>query len=89
MDVEIVGHAAVDENQERAKLLGPVPVGEIRDDLARGDAEGGMEVGCAVADVVVSAPFWETGPEWEHRLGAVQGRFRWRALASVVIVIYL
>jgi len=43
------GDAAVDEVQEFAELDGPMMGSEVRDDLAGGDVEGGVEVGRAVA----------------------------------------
>ena len=63
MDVEIVGHAAVDQVQEPAELLGPVALGHVGDDLTRSHVEGGVEVGGAVAHVVMGAPLGEPGPK--------------------------
>jgi hypothetical protein len=37
MDVEIVGHAAVDQVQEPSELKGAMAFGHVGDDLARGE----------------------------------------------------
>ena len=57
MDVEVFGHAAVDQVQETSELEGAVALGHVGDDLARGDVECGVEIGGAASHVVVGAPF--------------------------------
>ena len=46
--------------------------GHVSDDLARGHIESGIEIGRAVADVVMGAPLWEPGSKWQDRGGAVE-----------------
>ena len=53
VDVEVLGHASVDEVQELSELDGPVSLGHVGNDMARGDVEGRVEIGGAVALVVV------------------------------------
>jgi hypothetical protein len=47
MDVESVGHAAIDEIQEATELDRSVPFGHVGNDVPRCDIEGGVEVGRA------------------------------------------
>src|SRR5207244_558880 len=53
MHVEVSRHRAIDQVEEAAELLGPMPRRHLRKNLAGSDIEGGVEVGRAVADVVV------------------------------------
>ena len=53
--VEVRRHGRVDQVEEAAELLGAMPRRHLRDHLAGGDVERGVEVGGAVADVVVGA----------------------------------
>ena len=73
MDVELVGNGAVDEVQEPSELDGPVAIGHVGDDLARGDVEGHVEIGGAVAFVVVGASLGESRAQREDGSGAIQG----------------
>ena len=73
MDVEVVGHRAIDQVQEPPELDGPVALGHVGDDVPRGHVERGVEVGGAVAHVVVGASFGEPRAKREHRRGAVEG----------------
>jgi len=47
--------------------------GELADDLAAGDVQGGEQVGGAAPFVVEAAPFGDAGQHREHRGGAFQG----------------
>jgi hypothetical protein len=67
MDVEVVGHTAIDQIQEPSELNGPVAFGHVGDDLARGDVESGVEIGGATSHVVVGAPFGKSWSDREHR----------------------
>ena len=69
---QVVRDAAVDEVQESLELLGPMPSGHIGDDLSGGHVEGGVEVGGAVADVVMAAPLGHAGHQRQHRSGPIQ-----------------
>jgi hypothetical protein len=70
--VEVLGHGLVDQVQEPTELLGSVPGGEVRDHVARRDIEGGVEVGGAVALVVVGATLGVPGINGST--GAVRSR---------------
>ena len=59
--------------QEPPELLGSVAWGHVRDHLPRRHVQCGVEVGGAVADVVMGPPFGDPGHQREHRSGAVQG----------------
>ena len=61
MDVEVVGHASLDEVQEPSEHEGAVTLRSVRNHLARGDVEGGVEIGGAVSLVVMGASFGESG----------------------------
>jgi len=56
MHFQVGGDVAVDEVQEPPELLGPMPRGEIGDDVAGGDVQSGVEAGRAVPDIVVRLP---------------------------------
>jgi hypothetical protein len=63
VDVETVRRFLVDQVQEPLELSSPVASSEVGDDFARGQVQGGIEVGCPVPVVVVSAPLWRAGQE--------------------------
>src|SRR5205823_4159368 len=73
VDVQLRRDVLVDQVQEPAELLGPVPGGEIGDDVAGGNIEGGVQVGDAVPDVVVGLALRDARPKGQDRCGAVQG----------------
>ena len=70
--VEVCRHRAVDQDQEAAELLGAMPWRHLREHLAGGDIERGVEVGGAVADVIVAAPLRHSGQQRQHRRRAVE-----------------
>src|SRR5207342_868021 len=70
--VQVLGDGAVDEVQEADELGRPVPVGEIGDHVARRDVERGVQVGGAVAAVVVGSSLGHAGQQRQDRGGAIQ-----------------
>jgi hypothetical protein len=54
---------------EKPRTLGAAPIGQVDDDLARGNFEGGTEIGGALARVVVGSCFRE-----HRRKGRMGGR---------------
>src|SRR5947208_3447707 len=57
MHVEMSRHRGLDQVEETAELLRPMPWRHLGEHLAGGDVERGVEIGGAVADVVVALPF--------------------------------
>ena len=72
MDVEAVGDVTVDEVQEPPELFSAVTRREIRDDIAGGDVERRVQVGGAVADVVMGPPLGRSWQQRKHWRGAIQ-----------------
>ena len=72
MHVEVRRHDLVDQVEEAAELLGAVPRRHLRDHLAGGDIERGVEVGGAVADVVVGLPRGHPRHQRQHRRRPVE-----------------
>ena len=70
--VDALGHVVVDQVQEAAELLGAVAWCEVGDDFAGGDVERCVEVGGAVALVVMGAPLGGAGYERQDGGGAVE-----------------
>ena len=70
--VEVRRHGGVDQVEEAAELLGAMPRRHLRDHLPGGDVEGGVEVGGAVADVVVCLPRRHPRHQRQHRRRAVE-----------------
>jgi hypothetical protein len=73
MHLEVLGHRRVDQVQEAPELLGAMPGSHVRDHLAGAEVEGGVEVGGAVADVVVGAALGHTRHQRQDRRRAVKG----------------
>ncbi len=73
VDVEIFGHVSVDEVQEPSELEGAVALGHVGDHLSRGDVEGRVEIGGAVAPVVAGASLGWSRSQREDGGGAIQG----------------
>lgn len=71
MQIQLGGGTAVDLPKELQKLLGPVPLGDAAEDLARQDAEGGIQTGRTVTLVVIGPPINLPRPE-RHTLGCVR-----------------
>ena len=65
-------HGGLDQVQEAAELLGTMPRRHLRNHLARGDIERGVEVGGAVANVVMCLPCRHPGHQRQHWCGAVE-----------------
>src|SRR5256885_1953544 len=68
VDVETLGHMAVDLPEKIEKLAGSMPLVALSDDEAGGDIQGG-EQGCrAVAGIVMGPPFGHTRHHREYGL---------------------
>src|SRR3989304_2997571 len=65
--VELGWYRLVDEVQESTELLGAVARRGVGDHVARCDVQSGVEIGGAVALVVVRAPLRRTGQQWKNR----------------------
>jgi hypothetical protein len=72
MHVQVRRDGGVDRVQEAAELLGAVPRRHVGDEVAGGDVQGGVQVGGAVADVVVRPALGHARHERQHRGGAVE-----------------
>jgi len=70
--VEVGGHGGVDQVEEAAELLGTLPGRHFRDHLAGSDVERGVEVGGAVAEVVVRLPRRHPRQQRQHRRRTVE-----------------
>jgi len=64
-------HPAIELDQEALELDGAVVGGQLGDDLGRGDVQGGVQVGGAVADIVVGGPLRDARLQRQDRGGAV------------------
>ena len=70
--VEVCRHRFVDQVEEAPELLGAMPRRHLRDHLAGGDIERGVEVGGAVTDVVVGLPRRHPRHQRQHGRRAVE-----------------
>ena len=70
--VEMGRHRVVDQVQEAAELLGAMPRRHLRDHLPGGDVERGVEVGGAVAEVVVALSRRHARHQRQNRRRAVE-----------------
>jgi hypothetical protein len=61
-----------DRAQEFQKLAAAMPAVQLSDDVAGGNVECGKQGSCAMALVVVRAPFCDAGGQRQDRLGPVQ-----------------
>jgi hypothetical protein len=58
--------------KKRRNSTGAVPFGQVGYDLTRGDVEGRIEVGGAVALVVMRASFGQSGTQRQDRGGPIE-----------------
>jgi hypothetical protein len=65
-------NSVVDAGQKAAELDGAVSFGQIGDDLARGDVQGGVQVGDAWRTYSWGGPLRGAWQQREDRSGAVQ-----------------
>ena len=72
VDVEILGHGAIDQIQEAAELDGAVLLAHLGNHVTRSDVEGGVEIGGAPSHVVMCAPLGEPRTQRKHRGGSIQ-----------------
>jgi len=70
---KVGGDLPVDEGEEPDELGGPMSGGEVGDHPAGGQVQSRVEVGGAVAAVVVGAPLGHPGEERQDGSGAVEG----------------
>jgi hypothetical protein len=73
MDIEILGHAAIDEVRESTELYRPMPLGHVGNDLPSGHVEGKVEVDRGTSHVVMCAPLRQFRTKWKHRRGPIEG----------------
>ena len=68
MDAQVLGNGTVDQVEEPPELLGSVPRRHVGDDVARRQVQRCVQVGGAIADVVVGPPFSDAGEQRQDRV---------------------